>query len=171
MKASFQIAPIDAKCVRTIGDCVFNQFRRSQCEARSAESVAQLYRLVRLNTSLFDINLASNLVVSWPHSIYWAAALANVNNLLLELHMWACYSLSLGTDTNCSASAGWSGRGGNHADCPSTPPRTRSSRRQAGHSVNGIHSIFRSPLLHKCESLVVCWLFPFTVFSHYYAPS
>ncbi|VDP34075.1 unnamed protein product [Heligmosomoides polygyrus] len=61
-EALMQIAPIDAKCVRTIGDCVFNQFRRSQCEARSAESVAQLYRLVRLNTSLFDINLASNLV-------------------------------------------------------------------------------------------------------------
>ncbi|WKX92957.1 hypothetical protein Q1695_010745 [Nippostrongylus brasiliensis] len=56
------ITPIDAKCVLEVGEHVFEKFRRLHCEGRSSENVAQLYRLVRLNSSLFDMSLASNLV-------------------------------------------------------------------------------------------------------------
>ncbi|EYC15392.1 hypothetical protein Y032_0037g3495 [Ancylostoma ceylanicum] len=61
-EALMQIVPVEANCVRAVGEQVFAQFREQHCERRNAESVAQLYRLVRLNTSLFDNTLASNLV-------------------------------------------------------------------------------------------------------------
>ncbi|KAJ1358809.1 hypothetical protein KIN20_017331 [Parelaphostrongylus tenuis] len=60
--ALMQIAPVDSNCVRLMGEQVFEQFRDRHSEHRNAESVAQLYRLVRLNTSTFDISLAENLV-------------------------------------------------------------------------------------------------------------
>ncbi|XGW10530.1 hypothetical protein V3C99_012210 [Haemonchus contortus] len=61
-EALMQISPVDAKCVKTVGEPVFELFRGTQGKNRNSGTVAQLYRLIRLNTSLFDVTLATNLV-------------------------------------------------------------------------------------------------------------
>ncbi|VDK43775.1 unnamed protein product [Cylicostephanus goldi] len=64
-EALLQVAPVNAECLKRVGEHVFAQFHEPHGEGLNSESVAQLYRLVRLNTSLFDITLATNLVVSF----------------------------------------------------------------------------------------------------------
>ncbi|KJH50813.1 hypothetical protein DICVIV_03063 [Dictyocaulus viviparus] len=61
-EALMQIVPIDLNCVRYIGEQVLVKFRVPNVEQCNAESVAQLYRLVRLNSTVFDITIAENLV-------------------------------------------------------------------------------------------------------------